>query len=270
MPERPTRFTAALLLMLTASLCPGIARAQAGPTPPCGGPAVADPVPAYPPPGQPPAVQTWSGGALGKNWLPPVCTGWNAPGFRVLAAIAGSFPDGGSETDPGGPLDRIGAISRLTGVRYWSVTDGSWQPLVTKATALTGPPPAQPRADFTAAEIAPGRELYYTQKDNRSSGSVTYRIDVLEAGPDRIRITVENVSSIKLVLLTLFGPGDLQSFHSLERRAPDRWAYYGLARTGLGASRFAAGHERSYENRAVAFYRFLAGIPTDRDPPVAP
>src|SRR4051794_20344526 len=58
MPEIRTGLMAALLLILALPLCPGIARGQDGPTPPCGSP----PVPAALP-DQPPAVQAWSDGA---------------------------------------------------------------------------------------------------------------------------------------------------------------------------------------------------------------
>ena len=80
---------------------------------------------------------------------------------------------------------------------------------------------------------------------------------------------VENVSPIRRFMITLFGPGDLQSFHLLERRAPAIWTYRGLTRAGLGSSHLAGGHERSYENRALASFRFLAGLPTDRTPLLA-
>ena len=259
---RPRRFTPAMLLLLPfLFLCPSVVMAQAEPTPPCGGSVF----PAYAELGEPPVVKVWSGGALGASWNPPACTGWTSHGFRVLTAIAATFRNDGL-----GFLERLGAISALTGIRYWSVSDKAWEPLVTMATALTGADPGAPRADFTAAEIAGGKDLFYAQSDNRSSGKVVYRIRVLENGPDRLRFEVENISLIKLWMVTLFGPGDLQSFHALDRRSPTSWTYYGLSRTGLAASALAGGHERSYENRAVAFYRFLAGIPTDLEPPVAP
>jgi hypothetical protein len=185
--------------------------------------------------------------------------------LRVLTAIAATFRD-----NRNGILDRLGAVSALTGIRYWSVSDKAWEPLVTMATALTGPDAGAARADFTATEIADGKDLFYAQSDNRSSGKVVYRIRVLEAGPDRLSFSIENISLIKLWMVTLFGPGELQSFHVLDRQLPTTWTYYGLFRTGLGANRLTGGHERSYENRAVAYYRFLAGIPTNLEPPTAP
>ena len=250
-----------LLFLMFLFLYPSLVVAQAEPKPPCEGSVF----PPYAELGEPPVVKVWSGGAMGENWIPPSCTGWTSQGFRVLTAIAATFRD-----DRNGILERPGAISALTGIRYWSVGDRAWEPLVTMATALTGPDPGAARADFTATEITAGKDLFYAQSDNRSSGKVVYRIRVLEFGPDRLSFSIENVTFIKLWMVTLFGPGDLQSFHVLNRRSPTTWTYYGLSRTGLGANRLTGGHEHSYENRAVAFYRFLAGIPTDLEPPAAP
>ncbi|MCW2239637.1 DUF6675 family protein [Azospirillum canadense] len=253
------------LMLMVMPLFPS-AQAQTVPVLPC----EEVPVPAYAPPGQPPSVRVWSENAPQRNWEPPPCTGGSADRDRVLVTVAATFRTAvpGLGGRPDGLIARVGAISTLTGVRYWSVSDEAWQPLVTSATALSGPGGA-PRRDFTPADISAGRDLFFVQTDSRSSGPVTFRIRVLEAGPNAVRFTVENVSPIDLFVITLFGPGDLQSFHSLERRSSDTWAYYGLLRAGAGASRLAGGHERFYVNRAVAFYRFLAGVPTDRDPPVA-
>ena len=115
---------------------PGAAAAD-GPRPPCG----EAPQPAYADPGGSPNVQAWSGGDLGSDWRPPDCVGWTSPGFDVLVVLAGSFADPGTAQDL---LARFGAISRMTAIRYWSVTDQAWGPLVTSATALSGPDPGQP------------------------------------------------------------------------------------------------------------------------------
>jgi len=45
----------------------------------------------------------------------------------------------------------------------------------------------------------------------------------------------------------------------------DVWRYYSLVRTGRSASKRITGHEASSVNRAVAFYRYLAGIPTNME-----
>jgi hypothetical protein len=45
------------------------------------------------------------------------------------------------------------------------------------------------------------------------------------------------------------------------------WGYYGL--WGIRAGALTSGHEASSVNRALAFYRHVAGIPTDQEPPAA-
>src|SRR4051794_24491381 len=167
-------------------------------------------------------------------------------------------------------LERFGAVSALTTVRYWSVSDRRWQDLIASAFALAGPDAASRRPDFRAAEMRGGTDLYFAQHDNRSTGDVVYRLRVREITPDRLAVQMENVSAVHYLLIPLAGPGDLQSLYFLERRPPDEWGYYSLARIGAGASSLTEGHEASYVNRAVALFRHLAGFPTDQEPPAAP
>src|SRR6266566_27005 len=67
----------------------GTLAAQDGPRPPCG----VAPIPAYPDLGARPAVQALTDANLGKDWMPPSCTGWTSPGAKVLVALAASFRD---------------------------------------------------------------------------------------------------------------------------------------------------------------------------------
>lgn len=237
----------------------GTAAPEDGLLPPCRGVSH----PASPGPGAPPQVQVWNSGELPAAWRPPACTGWTTRSFKMLIALAGSFRHDG---DAEALLGRFGAVSILTEIRYWSVSDSAWRPLVTEATALSAPDPDRRRADFTAAEMAAGDDLFFAQSDNRSSNEVVYRLRVLEMRPGRLVIQAENVSAVRLLLLSLFEPGDIQIVYFLERRSPGVWDYYSLTRTN---PRFG-GHVASYINRAVAAYRHIAGIPTDRDPPLAP
>jgi hypothetical protein len=43
-----------------------------------------------------------------------------------------------------------------------------------------------------------------------------------------------------------------------------------ISRTGKNAILLTAEYEASSINRAVAFYRYLAGIPMDKEPPASP
>jgi hypothetical protein len=106
------------------------------------------------------------------------------------------------------------------------------------------------------------------QADNLS-GAAIYRMHIAEVSADRLVFDVENVSVMRYLFLTLFPPGEMQSIYFLDRESDSVWRYYSMARTGRNASRLATGHESSSINRAVAFYRSLAGIPTDQDPPAA-
>jgi hypothetical protein len=165
-------------------------------------------------------------------------------------------------------LRRIGAISELAGMRYWSTTHKQWQTLIEDAHALTGPQPSQRRRDFTPDEMKKGKVFYFEQVDNLS-GTAIYRMHIAEASPGRLVIDVENVSVVRYSFVTLFHPGEMQSIYFLDRESGNVWRYYSIARTGRNASRLAAGHESSSVNRAVAFYRSLVGIPTDQEPPAA-
>lgn len=92
----------------------------------------------------------------------------------------------------------------------------------------------------------------------------------MERTPERVVLASENATPIRMMLLTAFEPGALQSVIFLDTRGPGRWSYYQIIRAGPGASSMALGSATSYVNRSAALYRYVAGIPTDRDPPVAP
>jgi hypothetical protein len=154
-------------------------------------------------------------------------------------------------------------------LRYWSATEHQWRELITAASAVDGPAGKQRRADFSAAELRSERDLYYSQTDNRSAGQVVYRMRALEARLDRIVIAVENVTSIRLLLFTLFPPGSVQSLHFLERQPDGGWGYYSLTRTRANSSFLTGGFASSYVNRAAAFYRHIAGLPAEDMPAAA-
>lgn len=229
------------------------------PTPPCGAP----PEPSYAAPGEPEHSGIWTRSELGASWTAPACTGWTGSDFRLVVALAARLPE---RADADHLLARFGAISSHAGLRYWSATEGRWRELITAASAVEDPAGKRPRADFSAAELRSGRDLYFTESDNRSAGGVVYRMRALEARPDRIVVAVENVTSIRLLLITLFPPGSVQWVHFLERQADGGWGYYSLMRTRASSSFLTGGFASSYVNRAAAFYRHIAGIPDEGEP----
>jgi len=230
-----------------------------GPQPPCG----AEPVPPYPDLQQSPSIKVWDRSSLGRDWTPPACLAWSAPGFTTLVSTVARFHATGAE----GLLERIGQISGLTGIRYWSTTHQSWRTLIVSASALAGPGGGV-RPDFSTADLAQGSVRYFQQSDSLS-GKATYKMQMVSVSPDRLIFETENVTGLHYMLLPLFPPHELQAIYFLERESPDVWRYYSIARTGKDASSLAAGHDVSTVNRAAAFFRYFAGIPTDQEPPAA-
>jgi Family of unknown function (DUF6675) len=242
-------------------LCSTYGYAQLGPRPPCG----TEPDFPYPGLDDSAVVKSWNKSELGSSWRPPACTGWTTLGFTTLVTTVARFRYRSEEE---GLLRHFGAISELSGMRYWSTTHKQWQTLVVDAYALTGSQLGQRREDFTPHEMSEGQIVYFEQTDNLS-GKAIYRMHIAVASPDRIVIDVENVSTIRYLFIPLFHPGELQSIYFLDRESENVWRYYSIVRTGMNANRMITGNESSAVNRAVAFYRYFVGIPTDREPPAA-
>ena len=198
-----------------------------------------------------PAVKAWDRSDLGAR-LDTACLHWldriglyNAGGYGCALS-----PCSGVE----GLLRRIGAISELAGMRYWSTTHKRWQTLIVSAYALPGPAGGQRRKDFSPDEMEEGKCLYFQQEDNLS-GKAIYRMRIQSVSPDRLVFDTENISTVRYLLWPLFRPGEMQSIYFLERESQDVWRYYSITRTGRNASTLTAGHDASSINRAVAFYR---------------
>ena len=190
-----------------------------------------------------------------SDWRPPECTEWQAAGSSTLLVTAARFrfADGRD-----GLLRRIGDISGLKGIEYWSTTHQQWRVLIVDAAAVSGPP---------GGLLTRGSRLSFSQEDS-VFGKGDYELRVDEASPGRIVFQVSNVSALRFLMLPVFQPGEVQSICFLDRESKEVWRYYSLART-RNASPLFAGHTASVINRAAAFYRHLAGIPADRDGPDA-
>jgi hypothetical protein len=249
------------LVFLAILLCQARGYAQSGPQPPCG----VEPVPAYPGLGDPAVVKAWSKSELGPDWRPPACTGWTATGFTTLVTTVARFR---YVPEAEGLLRRFGAISELAGIRYWSTTHKKWRTLIEHADALTDLESRQHREDFTPDEMKQGQILYFEQVDNLS-GKGTYRMNILAASEGRVVIDIENVSMMHYIFIPVIPPEEMQSIYFLDRESEGIWRYYGIIRIGRNANQTLTGNESSAINRAVAFYRYQVGIPTDQDPPAA-
>ena len=232
------------------------------PRPPCG----AAPSPDYPQLGEAPHVMLWNKSDLPPGWTPPSCTPWRMA--TITVGLAGHFRhDGGADA----LLARIGAISSLSAVRYWSVTDKRWDNMFTHAGALTGPNPKNSRGDFSAAELQAGGNYYFIAADNRSGRDAVSRLHVTQVDNAHLALEIENVTPLRWTIFTYAAPGDFQTWYFLDRDADGDWRFYSLTRV-LYANAFLGGiiPSNSYINRAVAMYRHLLGLPTDQGPPAAP
>jgi hypothetical protein len=243
------------LAFLTVMLCCGVAAAQ--PRVPCGG---SDAAPAYPGVEERPAVFIWRD----VLWAPPLCLGtWPAGRAAVVVGFAARFRhDGPVET----LVSRFGAVSRLTTVRYWSVTDKKWQLLFVKAQALDA---GQPRADFGLGDLVTGREVRFEQRDNRLPVTTVQALTVRVREPGKLQVEVRNAEPVELVFVDVAKPGDIRTSHLFEREGPGLWRYYSITRVTAAPKLLGGGNDASWINRAAALYRHVAGIPTDQEPPVA-
>ncbi len=202
----------ALSLLTSILYCEAPSHADAGPQLPCGSGALT----AYPDLDASPVVRAWEDPNLGRTWAPPACIGWAAPGFSTLVATIARFRySGGVE----GLRSRVGAISGLTGMRYWSTSRRRWQQLIVDASALRGAT-GERRGDFSLDEVAESRNLYFEQKDSLL-GSAVYRVRVRSDSPERRVFDTENTSTIRYFLLPLFGPSEVQSVYFSERESRD-------------------------------------------------
>lgn len=249
------------LLGATLSGGPALAAAGALPAPPCATDGAADAA-AF---ADPPKARIWHSRDLG-DWQPPACFGWPPMDLNLVTALSGSFAfaGGGDEL-----LARFGAASDWKGVRYWSASDRRWETFIIDSAALVDFEHQQRRPDFTPAELKRGGDFYFLRADNRSSTPVIYRMQIAEAGPDRLVVKIGNVSPISALIFTLFDSGDIQSTYFLEKIGPGRWGYYALTVMHEGAM-VLGNQDESYLTRTIAIFRHLAGIPTDQEPPLVP
>jgi hypothetical protein len=265
-PRRATCWTAILqtlaIVLVVSSAAMAAISAGEKPRPPCG----VEPFPAYPTLDAPPVILLWTETEL-AGWSPPACTAWQRGSATLVVGLAGHFRD---TRDADAMLARIGAISSLRDVRYWSITDKQWNTLFTRASALEGSDPKKLRGDFSASEMGAARDVYFLAADNRSRDDSVSRLRVREANREHLVIETSNVTPLRWMFLSFAAPGDLQTWYFLDREAGESWRFYSLTRVLYSSSFFARFVQgESYVNREAAMYRHLAGIPTDRDPPPA-
>ena len=235
----------AALLLAPASVLAEI------PVPPCGVP----PQPGYPAVGAAPQARLLRLQVADGAWTLPRCVGWDVAAPAMILGLAGRFAFAG---DTDAMLARLGAVSTMRGLRYWSITDKAWRDFITDAAALSEPDAQRRRPDFSVAELRRGDDLFLSQTDSRSLEPVVYRARLREASRTRIVIGFENVTTVHaLRLIPIYRPGDIRMTVFLDRIDERSWAYYAMSAVRETPS--AAG-EASFANRAAAYYRHVAGL----------
>lgn len=247
-------------VLAIAALAVAATPAVAQPVPPCP-PGNAAVVPAYGELGRPPVVQTWRDIDIEDR---EACLGGMRGRMALVVALAVRFDGTKSLEDI---ATRIGAISATEGLPYWSVTDRQWRPLTSISFAIEDPATRRRRPDFSAQEILSGRNLHFAQNDTRSTGLNVYSLSATSVASDRLVVEVANLTPIRFALVTLFDPQALRSVHFMDRLESGAWGYYGISAVRAGA---VDGQEKSFVNRAGAYYRFLAGVSPAKEPPLAP
>ena len=157
------------------------------------------------------------------NWQPPSCTGWPAESrSKLIVTVTGSFHfDGGMDA----LLTKVGAISTLKEIFYWSAIDKKWGHLANDASALSDANAMDRRRDFAASDFVKGTDLYYWE-DCESTGPTVYRLKVFESTPQRLVISSDNVTTVHKFIFTLFKPGALQSVLFIQQLSPETFGVY--------------------------------------------
>jgi hypothetical protein len=210
-------------------------------------------------------VEIWFGGDLG-DWAPPTCTGWSARPFTVLVE---AFGDTALTGGPSAILARLARISDLTTILYWSTRRERWRDLIPDATALSGPDPAHRRTDFDEAELRAG-PIFFWQEENTPLGAVTYRMSARIVDAQTVVVEINNALPTRAKLFASVPPGHHEFLYLFRQLDNEMWSLYGLMRSGSGPRLVARAGRKSYGNRAVALFRYLAGERTDGAPPLFP
>lgn len=220
------------------------------------------PPPPYPAHDKPALVHSWLRGGHQDGALPD-CNGLRNRDVELLVRVTARFT---STQDTAAMLGRLGMLSSLKGMAYWSYTEKKRQVLVRESFAVDQPGSMKPRVDFTTAEMRSGNTLFFAQSDNRAGTLVPYSLQVLSAGPERLVLRVENVGDLRYLGFKLVGAHDMQWVLALEPMGNGHWGYrslLGLCHLGMGG---AEQHRLSNLARSVAMFDHLTGRQTDIEP----
>ncbi len=247
------------VLAIIVSILATLTCAGSSPTPPCKA-AASKIEPKYGALNAAPTVGVWRSTTLEFGRACP--TVLNGPA-KLVIALSSRFDHAGTVEDLAA---RIGAVSALKGLKYWSVTDRGWRVLISQSNALNDLAKRRQRTDFTAREVLSGKALFMVQRDTRSTGRNIYAIQATSAKGRQLAVSIVNLTDIRFLFETLFERQALVSVHFFTQLRGNEWGYYSLTVVKKGS---VEGRSASFINRAAAFERFITGKKPDMEPPVA-
>lgn len=257
-PVLKRKYECATFALLLSVLALG-ARASSEPTPPCAASGSTS-HPGYSALDTQPNVGAWHDVTLNFAASCPAALNGSA---KLVIALASRFVHAGTVEDLAA---RIGAVSKMGHLKYWSVTDGAWRVLISKAFAVDDGNARRPRSDFSAEEVLSGQTLVMAQRDTRSTGLNLYALMDRSHTSKEMRVTVINLTDIRFLLATIFRRNTLISTHFFTRLRGTEWGYYSLTVVKDGSVK---GREKSFINRAAAFQRFITGERPEQEPALA-
>ena len=148
-----------------------------------------------------------------------------------------------------------------------AVRCSSW---LAETVALDGPDKALKRQDFGIGDIAAGRDYFMWQEENSPASGVILRTRFHELSAHRIVFEQVNLTASRILMVTVLEPYEYRAIHFIEREAGSVWRYYSLTRIGREGGSVSTDRIASTINRSVALYRYLGGLPMEREPPGAP
>jgi hypothetical protein len=241
-------------LLVAALLTTLPVAANAGPVPPCAG----APTPSFGEVDGPPQWRIWSADELrADGWQPAACIGW-AGDTKLTGAVASRFRSGSDV------FQRLLDVAAWPRIKYWSVSKQGWQPLAVSVSAFTT---AGAQRLPVGSSLAAGQAYQFTERDE-NGGDIIYRLRILRHDQEHLVVTTENVTPIRIAIITAFEPSSLQTATFVQRIAADQWSTYQVTRVSAGANSLVLGHKGSFINRLEAVRRYIAGVVEDQQPPL--
>ncbi|MCB9943589.1 MAG: hypothetical protein H6851_08230 [Geminicoccaceae bacterium] len=224
-------------------------------------------VPSFPAAGAPPEVTVLDEPSAIASFVVPGCLDFAAGADTTnLVVLAGHIGEMTMER----LIDRIAAFSTIEDILYWSTTRKEWRPLASKVQTLRSADPDTPRPDPTPAEFVDGAIFYVLQDDEDPMSALVTRVDVNHRGGDGLLMHFENVNAGTVLGMTVLPTGDLKTVLAAEPDGRNGIRLLSLTSMQFTFPDWLMPGKASHINRAVALYRHLAGIRTDKEPPAAP